>query len=452
MSTTVLSSAPVPMPASTREMRSNHMASPDCSCATWPGGNTPPDLEHPTRLIADTTLPRIIERLEFRGQDATFGGWLDGYLCGLKLPPAARDVKPGGQIVIFDGDYASWSCGYSEPDFAKQMDGAIVASIVNKPQVMRTLPRLLVEAGLSLEQVTPHIFAEVGTGSFFMSAVEAYGPLPAARKIRSALMDTVTSKDGTAIAYQRSGTGPPLILVHGTSASHTRWRPVLPAFEERFTVYAVDRRGRGESGDAHDYAIEREFEDVEAVIDAAGDPVHLLGHSYGAICALEAALLTSNVRKLVLYEPPIPMADAPLGDDAVIERLQALLDEDDREAVVATFFREVVGMPEADLAMFRASPAWPARVAAAHTLPRELRSQRGYRFVAERFADFQIPTLLLLGGDSPRAFQLAGRQVDEALPNSRIGVMPGQQHIAMDTAPDLFVREVLAFLEEPARA
>ena len=117
------------------------------------------------------------------------------------------------------------------------------------------------------------------------------------------LKATVTSKDGTPIAYWRSGEGPPLVLVHGTTADHSRWTPVLPAFEQRFTVCAVDRRDRGGSGDSEDYSIEREFEDVAAVVDSIGEPVDLLGHSYGAVCALEAALLTRNVHKLVLYEP-----------------------------------------------------------------------------------------------------------------------------------------------------
>src|SRR3712207_8086243 len=103
--------------------------------------------------------------------------------------------------------------------------------------------------------------------------------------------ETVTSVDGTSIAYWRSGEGPPLVLVHGTAADHSRWAPVLPAFEQRFTVYAIDRRGRGGSGDSGDYAIEREFEDVAEVVDSLGESVNLLGHSYGALCALEAALL-----------------------------------------------------------------------------------------------------------------------------------------------------------------
>jgi len=96
------------------------------------------------------------------------------------------------------------------------------------------------------------------------------------------------------------------VLVHGGTADHTRWLSILPALEERFTVYAVDRRGRGLSGDAPEYAIEREFEDVAAVVDAIDGPVDVLGHSYGALCALEAALLTDKIRRLALYEPPVP--------------------------------------------------------------------------------------------------------------------------------------------------
>src|SRR5215207_530479 len=124
--------------------------------------------------------------------------------------------------------------------------------------------------------------------------------------------ETVTSKDGTTIAYWRSGEGPPLVLVHGTTADHSRWTPVMTAFERRFTVCAIDRRGRGGSGDPDDYAIGREFEDVAAVVDSLGEPANLLGHSYGALCALEAALLTRNVRKLVLYEPGIHVAGAEI--------------------------------------------------------------------------------------------------------------------------------------------
>src|SRR5215212_10319251 len=111
--------------------------------------------------------------------------------------------------------------------------------------------------------------------------------------------ETVTSKDGTTIAYWRSGHGEPLVLVHGTTADHSRWAPVLPELEKHFSVCAIDRRGRGGSGDSDAYALEREFEDVAAVVDSFGEPAFLLGHSYGALCALEASVLARNVRKLV---------------------------------------------------------------------------------------------------------------------------------------------------------
>ncbi len=121
----------------------------------------------------------------------------------------------------------------------------------------------------------------------------------------------VVSRDGTSIAAWRSGEGPPLVLIHGAAADHHRWAPVLPALEERFSVFAIDRRGRGGSGDANDYALEREFEDVVAVVEWAGEGVNVLGHSYGGICALEAAFLTDRIRKLVLYEPPMGFLASP---------------------------------------------------------------------------------------------------------------------------------------------
>lgn len=137
--------------------------------------------------------------------------------------------------------------------------------------------------------------------------------------------EMVTSKDGAPIAYWRSGEGPPLVLVHGTASDHSRWGPVLPAFEQRYTVYAIDRRGRGGSGDSENFAIEREFEDVAAVVDSLGESVNLLGHSYGGLCALEAALLSRNFRALALYEPSFEMVGAEIYSPEVIERLETLL-------------------------------------------------------------------------------------------------------------------------------
>jgi pimeloyl-ACP methyl ester carboxylesterase len=261
--------------------------------------------------------------------------------------------------------------------------------------------------------------------------------------------ESVTSEDGTPIVYWRSGEGPPLVLVHGTTADHGRWTPVLPAFEQHFTVCAVDRRGRGGSDDPDDYAIEREFEDIAAVVDSLEEPGFLLGHSYGALCALEAALLTRNVRKMVLYEPPMDVTGEQINPPGVVDRLEALLEAGDQDGVVDTFLREVPRVPPEAVEHMRSLPAWQARVAAAHTIPRELRTQEAYRFDAERFGDLGVPTLLLIGGDSPATFEEAEKAVAEALPNSRVVVMAGQGHVAMDTATDLFTTEVLRFLEGP---
>jgi pimeloyl-ACP methyl ester carboxylesterase len=256
-----------------------------------------------------------------------------------------------------------------------------------------------------------------------------------------------TLEDGTPIAYERTGSGAPLVLVHGTLASHTHWASIIPALNQHYTVYAIDRRGRGESGDASPYSIEREFEDIAAVVDSIGAEVNVLGHSYGALCVLEASLLTSHIRSVVAYEPP--PAPVPEG---LLDRLEELLDAGNREGAVLTFVRELVRMPPHEVERWKSTPVFPARVAAAHTIPREFRAvEELYQFKADRFKQMNVPVLLLLlDGDSPTFARRNTEQWHAALPNSRVVVMPGQQHIAMDTAPDLFVSEVQTFLAEAA--
>lgn len=258
-------------------------------------------------------------------------------------------------------------------------------------------------------------------------------------------MEQITSPNGTIIGFRRSGAGRPLLLVHGTTADHRRWSSITPQFEQHFTVYAMDRRGRGESSDSPDYDIMREAEDVAAVVDAIGEPVFVVGHSYGAVCSLEASLLTDKVSRLILYEPPIPTG-LPSYPPGTPDRMQALIDSGELEAALEVFFREVVRMPEHELEVYRQLPVWNVRIQLAPTIPREMVFDRTYTFDAERFASLQVPTLLLLGGDSPPLFRRAIETLDAALPNSRVVIMPGQQHIAMDTNPELFVREVLGFL------
>jgi pimeloyl-ACP methyl ester carboxylesterase len=257
----------------------------------------------------------------------------------------------------------------------------------------------------------------------------------------------IVSRDGTRIAFWRSGSGEPLVLVHGTSADHRRWAKVLPALEERFTVFNVDRRGRGGSGDGPDYAIEREFEDVTAVVESIGEPVTLVGHSYGGICALEAALRTSAVQCLILYEPPLPVG-VEIYAPGVLDRLQELLDAGEREAVLTTFMTDVVRMPAEELEQVRSQPGWDARVDGAFTVVRETRVHDAYQFEPDRWRELAVPTLLLLGGLSPPIFTKAIEVLLTTLPQTTFCVLPGQQHVAMVTAPRMLAEVILNFASE----
>jgi pimeloyl-ACP methyl ester carboxylesterase len=267
---------------------------------------------------------------------------------------------------------------------------------------------------------------------------------------------TVGSRDGTPIRYWSAGEGPPLLLVHGTTANHTSFDPVLPHLASHRTVHALDRRGRGGSGDADAYALEREFEDLAAVVDhlaeLSGSRVELFGHSFGGLCAFGAARLTRNVRRLVLYEGwPVPDPTKLLGPEGAIERVEALLAAGDTEAALECFYRELVGMSDELLDAFRSSPKWPDRVAAASTIPRETRAQaRGLLDPAEA-ADLEVPVLLLVGGESPDHLTAGVQELGSVLPDARIAVLDGQEHLAYLEAPESFARTVRSFLQAAHR-
>lgn len=264
---------------------------------------------------------------------------------------------------------------------------------------------------------------------------------------------TVTSQDGTSIAWWSGGDGPPLVCVHGASSNHTTWQPLRPFIEPDLALHAMDRRGRGGSGDSATYHLQREYEDIVAVVDAvaesAGQPVDLLGHSFGGLCVLGAARLTDNVRRLVLYEgwpATDPTVVGPPAD--VIDEIDRLLDAGDPDAALAAMYHDIMSPGEVEA--FRASPAWPARVAAAHTIPREGRALREVALDPAALADVTAPTLLIVGGDTPRALVGDPAQVATALPDAHICVLDGQQHIAHYAAPAEFARAVLDFLDPPA--
>ena len=252
----------------------------------------------------------------------------------------------------------------------------------------------------------------------------------------------VRSGDGTRIAYWSSGEGPPLVLVHGATSDHTTFRFVTPLLVEHFTLVAVDRRGRGESGDAAEYALERELDDLARVVDSLDGPVDVFGHSFGATVALAAAPTMRNLRRLVLYEPSPGINVVPAVD---VARFEALVEAGEREAALVAAYGSF-GLTPAEVAQIRDSPVWPARVAAVHTIAREIRAEEGYRVEPGRFAQLDIPVLLLLGEESPAWARDGAERIRAALPDARISVLPGQGHTAILTAPELVVDELLDFL------
>jgi pimeloyl-ACP methyl ester carboxylesterase len=207
----------------------------------------------------------------------------------------------------------------------------------------------------------------------------------------------------------------------------------------------MDRRGRGGSGDAPSYTVEREFEDVAAVVDSLGRGVHLVGQSYGALCALEAARLTQRIASLVLYEPPLlgMPGELPLGFLDEVDRLTA---EGRREEATIRVYRTMLGRTPEEVEQFRADPNWGNRVASVLSIPREVHAVQEYRFNWNGYRDMDRPTLLLDGELSPpplRASTAAGHAI---LSNSRVAILKGQDHAALRFAPALVAAELLKFL------
>jgi pimeloyl-ACP methyl ester carboxylesterase len=256
-------------------------------------------------------------------------------------------------------------------------------------------------------------------------------------------MQRLISPDGVTVSYEKYGSGPPLVLVHGTFSDHqTNWQFVKPLFEKQFTVYAISRRGRGETDVTEGHSLEDESRDVMAVVRAVGAPVFLLGHSYGAQTALAtAAEIPPSVRKLVLYEPPWPRA---IGK-AALARLEALAQAGDWEGFTMMFFHDQLSVPMQELDALRATELWTPIIADAQASLGDLRALHRYDFKAERFRDLRVPVLLQVGTESPRDLYVTDA-LAAVLPDVRIEELPGQAHEGMTTAPRLYAEAVRRFL------
>ncbi|MFL5766596.1 MAG: alpha/beta fold hydrolase [Actinomycetota bacterium] len=243
-------------------------------------------------------------------------------------------------------------------------------------------------------------------------------------------MNTVTSKDGTTIAYDRAGNGPAVILVCGGSVDRTSNAPLAEILSARFTTFNYDRRGRGDSGDAQPYSEDREIEDIEAVLGDAGGTAFLYGTSSGAALALDATAVVPGIAKLALWEPPYITSEferfRPPLDTA--DTYRELVAEGRRGDAAEFFMSKVVGMPDESVAQAKQSPWWPAQEALAHTLAYDAEIMGDYSVPTELAATVATPTVVIDGGASFPFLHAAADTLAEALPNGERRTLEGQEH------------------------
>jgi pimeloyl-ACP methyl ester carboxylesterase len=244
-------------------------------------------------------------------------------------------------------------------------------------------------------------------------------------------MIKTTSEDGTAIAADRTGDGPALVLVAPALATRTAFAPLAELLAPHFTVYAYDRRGRGDSGDTLPYAVDREIEDLAAVIRAAGGIAHVFGHSSGAVLALEAAARGVSVTKLALYEPPFIVEGEPMPADFA-DQLARLVSADRRGEALALWMRSTVRMSDEAIAQARTEPWWPSVEAVVHTTPYDATITAPYMtgrpLPAQRWSNVTMPTLVLDGEVSPSFIRDGVKALAGLLPNAIRNTFPGQGH------------------------
>lgn len=255
----------------------------------------------------------------------------------------------------------------------------------------------------------------------------------------------VRSADGTSIGYVRIGSGPAVVIVHGSLATGEQWLPAARALAERFTCFVMDRRGRGRSADSAEHSLSKECEDIGAVLAAAGPGAALLGHSYGGICALETACRVS-VPRLVLYEPPLPV-HAPVVGPA-LQAFRAALARREPEEALAIGLRSFVRVRAAQLAALRSSSRWREMVALTPVWLRELEAMAALEVGVTRFKAMRSPTLLLVGPETEAHHMEASRALAETLPDARLVELPGQGHFAHVMASADVAAALGAFLSE----
>lgn len=262
-------------------------------------------------------------------------------------------------------------------------------------------------------------------------------------------MRKVVSRDGTAIAFDKTGQGPTIILVAGALGDRSAAASLTPLLAPHFTVFAYDRRGRGDSGDTAPYAVKCEVEDIDALIKEAGGSAFVYGHSSGAVLALEAASRGLAITRLALYEPPfiVDNSHPPLPKDYVA-RLNELVVTGRRGDAVELFMIAAVGVPADIIAQMKLSPMWAGMEKVAHTLAYDGiimgNNMAGHALQAKQWASATMPTLVLDGGASPAWAHSAAQALTDALPNAQRRTLAGQTH---DVNPALLAPILIDFFQ-----
>ncbi|MEN3284223.1 MAG: hypothetical protein V7607_5363 [Solirubrobacteraceae bacterium] len=258
-------------------------------------------------------------------------------------------------------------------------------------------------------------------------------------------MKTVTSADGTAIAFDRLGAGAPVILSAGAFNDRSTTAPLARALAQRFTAVNYDRRGRGDSADAPEYSVEREIEDIAALIAEAGGAAAVFGYSSGANLVLNAAGAGLAITRLALYEPPFVVDDSrPRPPDDMADRLAKLIAAGRRGDAVELFQTEVIGMPPEVVAQMREAPFRPGMEAIAHTLVYDATIVGDLTLPTELVASIAAPTLVIDGEQSPPVMRAAAQAVADTLPNGRRQSLAGQDHTIDPQATAPVVADFLA--------
>ena len=253
------------------------------------------------------------------------------------------------------------------------------------------------------------------------------------------------SDDGTRICFRRLGCGPAVVFVHGSVSTHTDFMPVARLLSTSFACYVMDRRGRAKSGEGFGpYSIEREYEDIAAVLAAADSGASLVAHSFGAICALGAAMRHA-VSRLVLYEPPFPVGGLIAGEN--LPPYVAAIAAGDLDKAMEFGLACFPRMPAATIAALRASRGWPPLRSLAKSWIRELEAMDALNPNLGCYRALACPSMLLVGEQSPEHPMLdAARELAQVLPGVRVERLLGQGHGALRAAPDKVARLTREFL------